>query len=284
MIINKVLKKTIVLFSRGKHLKTEVFRCALYIIAANILFACKDFALNDFEKQISKSPNALEYLINELKTKDKRILFICENHTVVNEEIFLTNNIQKFYDAGVRYIFLESRIPDFALPGNKNYFFYMFYPWTSAGWRYEQIAYFQTILDMCNKKNDPLIMIVPEEGREEVENSGTTANKAFINYRDSFATERIIEILDGDPQSKAIILYGSNHGIKRVIKPDDRHWDYDFERKPMKYLLSEHFGSKIDSYIFFFNNDFLSERKIKNRWKESIEENTNQRILQTGHL
>ncbi|MDR1219271.1 MAG: hypothetical protein LBK73_06625 [Treponema sp.] len=74
------------------------------------------------------APDAVSWLVNAFKTE--KIVFINETHVVINEEMFLTEHLRTCYDAGVRYVFIESELV-------ANDVFVPSYPWMLAGGRLE---------------------------------------------------------------------------------------------------------------------------------------------------
>ena len=107
------------------------------IIIFSILNACLiliAFCVNDARKAYRSSENAIDAIVNEFK--HSKIIAIGEAHERVNEQLFIADNIQALYNAGVRYIFVEGGASlEESLPSSESYNFLMFYPWIGAGWR-----------------------------------------------------------------------------------------------------------------------------------------------------
>jgi hypothetical protein len=51
-------------------------------------------------RALLSAQNAVDFLVDSLERQN--IIMIGENHSYVNEELFLSQNIKKLYDAGVR--------------------------------------------------------------------------------------------------------------------------------------------------------------------------------------
>jgi hypothetical protein len=56
--------------------------------------------VNSFRREYNNSVNAIDTILNELQ--QCKIIAIGEGHTRVNEQLFLANNIDALYNAGVR--------------------------------------------------------------------------------------------------------------------------------------------------------------------------------------
>ncbi|MDR2029034.1 MAG: hypothetical protein LBP93_05790 [Treponema sp.] len=214
-------------------------------------------------REISISaPDALTCILEEIK--NKKIIFIGESHPIVNEELFIAENIGDFYDAGVRYIFDESGIPDYLAIGDENYFFFMFYPWMSAGWRYEGASYYQAVrnLNASLPEEDRIKIIAPESGREDY---SAIEQDDWMNYRDSYAAKAIIAIMDSAvPNEKALIHYGSVHGIKRIQKNKGNNY------KPLGSWLLDHYGNSFASYRFYLPYEVRNSDILIQEWRGTI--------------
>ena len=62
---------------------------------------------------LQNSKNAHEQILEAIHSK--KIVFIGENHTTVFPILYMTQNMEKFYEAGVRYLFLKKMGMDFLL-------------------------------------------------------------------------------------------------------------------------------------------------------------------------
>jgi hypothetical protein len=189
-------------------------------------------------------------LLEELE--HKKILFIGEDHIIINEELFLAENLQKFYDTGVRYIFVESNPDlDIFIPGSKNYYFLLFYPWIIAGWKYETQSLQQAILAFNAKlpEADRIKILSPEPYINSMD-----IYKDILNYRDSNGAETIINIMDKtDNTVKALIFYGSGHANIKIEKNyinELSNIKYDW--MPLAYRLKKHYEDNFASYRFAY--------------------------------
>jgi hypothetical protein len=193
------------------------------------------------------SENSIDVLLRELK--DKKIILIGEDHTLVNEELFVANNLRKLYDSGVRYIFLEGGAATLerSLPGSINYNFIMFYPWMQTAWRYEELLLQKSIIEINNSVpiNEQIKLIFPE--LQDVRND------QIMNYRDSTAAENIIGIMDKtENKEKAIIIYGASHAGTIIIKDYTDVFSNKYDWLPLGYRLKQYYGSDFSSYSFHY--------------------------------
>jgi hypothetical protein len=192
------------------------------------------------------SENSIDALLKELE--NKKVIFIGEYHDLVNEELFVANNLRKLYDSGVRYIFLEGGAAyENSLPGSINYNFLMFYPWMQTGWRYESILLYKSIIELNNLLpiNEQIKVIFPE--------LPDVMNDQLMNYRDSTAAENIISIMDKtENKEKAVIIYGAAHGETVIIKDFIDAFSNKYDYIPLAYRLKQHYGSDFSSYSFYY--------------------------------
>jgi hypothetical protein len=230
-------------------------------------------AVQELQEIQSGAPDAVAYICEEIK--NKKILCIGESHPIVNEELFIAENIRAFYDAGVRYLFDESGIPDYRTIGDEQYVFFMFYPWMSAGWRYEGALYYQAVrnLNASLPEDDRITIIAPESGREDYSLIGPDE---WMNYRDSYAAKTIIDTMDSAaPHDKALIHYGSAHGIKRVQKNSGTPY------KPLGSWLSDHYGNSFASYRFYLPYEIRNSDILIQEWRNTI---TAPKIIVSKHI
>lgn len=238
----------------------SMFRYSLLLAVITILITgCTTLSVKKLETIAAQAPDAAAYLLDELKTK--KIIFINETHTIMNEELFLAEHLQEFYDAGVRYFFSEGNITkESYLP---------IYPWTSTGNRVERRALIQAVvsLEQSTAGTDPFMVVLPEEGKDPNYENHDSANMTdWINYRDEYAVKNIIETLDNaPPEAKAICLFGGAHGVKTVTK-ETQDDGTTMDRIPLGYLLSEHYGSDFISVAFISE----SRPEFEDAWKRLI--------------
>jgi hypothetical protein len=228
----------------------------LLAVITILITGCATSPVKKLETIAAEAPDAAAYLIDELKAK--KIIFINETHTIVNEELFLAEHLQEFYDAGVRYFFSEGDITkESYLP---------IYPWMPTGNRVERRALIQAVasLEQSTAGTDPFKVVLPELGRNQ--NDDPANMTAWLNYRDEYAAKNIIETLDNAPaEAKAICLFGGAHGVKTVTK-ETQDDGTTIDRIPLGYLLSERYGSD------FISLNFIAESrpKFEDAWKRSI--------------
>ncbi|MCR4953610.1 MAG: hypothetical protein K6A43_05990, partial [Treponema sp.] len=210
------------------------------IILLCLLVSCKT------TYNLQNEKNAADLIFEDLRSK--KIVFIGENHSTVFPILWMTENMEKLYDAGMRYLFLEED-GDGYLPDcdYENYKMQIVPPWCTYGWKYEQHL-MQKEIGRVNAlhKDDPIKVIFPEEGvvYPEDYNDGTKV----LNARDLQAQKTIIKIMDeSKPEDKAVMFYGSGHGNKNPDHPynQDELW------YPSGYYLNNHYGSQYSSYIIY---------------------------------
>jgi hypothetical protein len=231
------------------------------IVITDIIAICVIIAASyiiSFRKEYRTSKNAIDEIINEFQYR--KIIALGERHTRVNEELFIADNIQALYNAGVRYIFVEGGPP---LDGK--YLFLMWYPWSNSGWRFEEEALYQAIINLNNTlPSDDVIKIV---STEKIPPDNMTSRAQQWNYRDSSSAETIIEIMDTtSDETKAIIWYGAAHTLTHPWKNYyDAMFSEQFDWIPFGYLLKEHYGSDYSSYYFItdhYNDHIISPKYL----------------------
>jgi hypothetical protein len=232
------------------------------IINVIILFSfpsCGLIVNGEISSVYNRSRNTIDAVIQELS--GKKLIFISETHTGLNEELFLANNIISLYDSGVRYIFLEGGLS--LNKDNDEYTqFPIFYPWREAGWRYENQRLFDTISNFNTGLSDEnkIKIVYPES---TIKSYAITNDNSYLNYRDLIAAENIINIMDGEEDHiKAIICYGEAHGSINLKK------DKITDRVPLGYLLKIRYGEYFGSYVLISGTDYI--RKKVTKWDNIV--------------
>jgi len=214
-----------------------------------------DFILYRINKALPSAPNAIDLLVDRLESQ--KIVIIGEDHNHVNDELFLAENMKKLYDAGVRYFFFEGGASlENAVPGSPDYNFYMFYPWMTSAWRYEEILFYEALLRLNNNLPyaDQIKFIFPQ-----------TIDSQNLNDRDSSNFENITRIMDNvEENTKAIALFGGGHASTRVRRNFIGSQGERFDWIPLGYRLKQYYGSDFSSYNFWPipENDLLLEPKF----------------------
>lgn len=219
------------------------FSSAFYLVSllfALFLTGCSaSLSPERIAEKIAAAPDAGDYIVNSIR--DGKIVFLYEAHDKVNPILFLAGNIDRFYDAGVRYVFFEGGLT--ALPDSPEYGFPMFFPWTSAGWKYEEVALAESVERLNSRLGDSerLRILRAEEGLFSND----------LNERDSYASARIISVMDAaDPLDKAIVFYGGAHGSKTVFRDADIGDKRRYDWKPLGVYLSDYYGTRFSSIGF----------------------------------
>jgi hypothetical protein len=206
-----------------------------------MISGCKSAPENRLEKIAGNAPDAVPYLLNELKTK--RIIFIGDDSTMINDELFLAEHLQSFYDAGVRFIFTENNLV------RATEQFFPAYPWIT-GDRVERDTLKAALasLEQATKQKDPLHVIAAEA--LFIEPAQDFPNQIeWMNYRSERIAAAIIETMDTAPDAKAIVYITSLHGIKTSeMKQVDA--GTQAQQIPLGLRLAEHYGAAFSSFNF----------------------------------
>ena len=202
---------------------------------------------------LQDAKNADEQIFEYLQSK--KIVFIGENHSTVFPILYMTQNMEKFYNTGVRYLFLEEEGDGFFPAGNyDDYRLQIVPPWCTFGWKYE---YHLMELEIARinqlHPDDPINVIFPEKGIIWPEDMNDATK--VLNARDAQAQKTIIQIMDNSKlEDKAIIFYGSGHGMKN---PDHFYSDEALWYSS-GYYLNNHYGDQYASFNIYelINNDY----------------------------
>lgn len=214
-----------------------------------------------------KSKTNLDSIISENK-----ILFIGEDHSVVNPRIFLIENLEQICEQGVKHICMEG----FTLrnPQEEKYDYYCFFPWVSAGSKYEDVLLSQKILEI-NKNLSELAKIKiynPEEELVEKEIEHLSYYEK-LNVRDTETFKFINSLSKKVPkEEKILIFYGYEHGSKKRIK----NWKplgqrlhntrTDFVSINFDYCLQNKTESHIEKQNRFKRYDYLIKQNKKSTY------------------
>lgn len=196
---------------------------------------------------LSHDISPVDKIIDDLQ--NKKVIFIGENHSDVYPVIFMTENIQKFYDMGVRYLFLEGGCPRLRQNYTEdNYSFVVGNPCINMGWKYEYYCFEEVVLRINqNNLSDQLQVIFPEEDIIEFNHSSNEGLAKWMNYRDSYIQKNIIDVLEkSNKEDKAIVFYGSAHGKKYIQKWNENGFEW----------------KTTGSYLYDYYKDLFTNYKI----------------------
>lgn len=218
-----------------KYYKRKILKLFLFI------FICLPVYSNSIKKyDFRKAQNANDNVCTNLL--DKKVVFIGENHDDVVPYSFMTQNIESFYNQGVRYLFLESWNNVMRINQAETYNYrFRFYPiWQTSAWRYEETLFVDEILRINSLyQDDPIKVIFPEKTDEINDDSVTVV----LNTRDNEIQQTIFQILQTSKSwEKAIIFYGNAHGSKKEINYQNQKW------KPTGVYLKEFYKEQFASY------------------------------------
>ena len=76
---------------------------SLLLIFSFLFLSCKEII------DLRNDDTITNAIIKEIK--ERKVVFVGENHNDVYPIIMMSENLEKFYDAGIRYIILESYKP-----------------------------------------------------------------------------------------------------------------------------------------------------------------------------
>ncbi len=239
-------------------LKKQKLIIVLIISFLSVVISCKP----TFDLRVEK--DAAEQIVEDIK--NKKIIFIGNNHDSAFQSLFLKENLFDFYKAGVRYIFLEGNSNHY-IDEQEDYSFYLFPAWARFGYRFEEVLIGDEI-QRINKlyKHDPIKVILPEEGLE-IKSEEWADDTLEKNIRDKFIQKKIIEIMD-NTDSKALILYGDAHGLKKteVWNPSSKnpYWTR------LGFYLDNHYGSEFCTYYFY---PYSTDKRKKVLYSNASENN-----------
>ncbi|MDR0323523.1 MAG: hypothetical protein LBI12_03640, partial [Treponema sp.] len=125
---------------------------------------------------MNEAPDPIDIIIESFR--DTKIIFIGVSHHLVSFNLKTDENLQRLYDAGVRYFLDEGgKLDDnpviteeemLNLSDQENYF-KLFYPWDYAGARYSPEPHFYeriALFNMDKKDEDKIKVIGMESGRQ----------------------------------------------------------------------------------------------------------------------
>jgi hypothetical protein len=195
-------------------------------------------------------PDAKQYILDALA--QNKLVFVGEYHTQLNEELFMAENMQAFYNAGLRYIFVEDNEDYEPLQAP----LLIYPPWRNdvggrtIGGKYEGDVVdraIQTINDAV-PESERIRFIPAEAGYNPTLEEGNDLNK-----RDQQAFKNISTFMEKlPPNKKAMIFYGGDHGIIKPI-PGERiggsGGGEPFLWTPMGAYLKEQYGDNFISMV-----------------------------------
>ncbi len=247
----------------------------LTIIFLSIVISCKP------KFDLRNEKDASVQIVEDLRSK--KIAFIGNDHNGAFQALFLKENLSTFYNTGVRYIFLEGDANHY-LTEHEDYYFNFYPAWAGFGYRYEEVLFGDEI-QKINKlhKEDPITVIFPEEGLIVTENEWKD-DTLLNNIRDKYIQQKIIETMD-NTDSKAIILYGNAHGLKKsevwYSSSENLYWIR------LGYYLDKHYESDFSTYYFYpYSSDgnktvLYSDKKEKSLECKCLSEENTELLVET---
>ncbi len=206
------------------------------------------------------APDATNQILNEISSK--KIIFISENHDEVYPLYYLSENLELFYKAGIRYLFLEEESDNY-MENPEKLILGIFPPWQQQGSKFQYQLFEDKIIELNKShKDDPLIVVWPETGIIFDESDWADTHQ-LMNKRDLQAQKTIIEIMD-NTDKKGLIFYGNGHGQKEAI-----NWDSTSKEPywiPTGYYLNNHYGKDFCTFnIFEFTSNSFRTVSYQNK-------------------
>lgn len=196
--------------------------------------------------------------------KDNKIIFLGENHSIINPRLFLIENLEELCANGVRHICIEGG--SLKNTSDENYNFYCFFQWLSAGAKYEDVLLSNKINEI--NRNLPaskkIVIHNPEKTLIEKDLEELSYYER-LNKRDSLVFEYINTLYSTtSKEEKILIFYGYEHGAKNKIT---KKWNTlgtrleekysDFISLNFDYCLDDKQNSYIKKQNNFCNYDYL---------------------------
>ena len=234
-------------------MKKRKYILCIYALIILLTVSCK----KNYDLRNEKS--AADQIVEDLKTK--KIIFISENHDEVYPIIFLTEHLEKFYEEGLRYIFLEAGDDGFLGDTNlSDYTFNIVPPWSTFACKYEQHLMEIEIQRINNVHKDAPIKVIWPEHNLVLPNSRDVS--IILNCRDNHIQKEIIDVLEkSKPEEKAIVFYGSAHGSKTPEQNYAKH-ELNPNWKTIGVYLSEYYGSNFSSFFLDYFKPYKKEKSV----------------------
>lgn len=192
--------------------------------------------------------DAAHQIVEDIQSK--KIVFLGDEHDWAFPPQFIAENLESFYKAGVRYIFLEEK-SGYYLKMPEHYDSFVYPVWGTWGYKQEEHILTDEITRLNEiYKSDPLIVFWPEE---ELSFTGEDDTHFVLNKRDRTVQKVIIDVMD-NTDKKGLIFYGSAHGLKNPTVFDsaskDPYWTMTGN------YLDKHYGDDFSTFRFIpFNSD-----------------------------
>lgn len=193
---------------------------------------------------LSNEKEAVQQIEEDIKSK--KIVFLGDQHDWAFPPQFIADNLERFYKAGVRYIFLEEK-SGYYLKEPEEYNSFVYPPWETWGYKQEYHALTDEITRL-NKiyETDPLIVVWPEENIIFTEEEYSDTHLA-MNKRDKTVQKIIIDLMDSTDK-KGLIFYGSAHGLKKPTIWDSSSKELYWTMTGV--YLNKHYNEDFSTYRF----------------------------------
>jgi len=250
-------------------MKNKIFLCFSLILC--VLFSSCSINNKKLSKEIesilSKSPDAVEAILEKLEYSDIIFVATSQSHYLLNDTILLSSNLQLLYNTGVRYFLVEGAIGESYKYGwsKEKDFAFPCYPWDYAGIRYGAFDLFHEIYKLNSDKSEQdKIKIIGLQTSMEFVIPGIVSAIDRYNYRDKYMANIAINAIENAKQGEKILVNaGSDHGSKEIFSNafgSKESW------KPLGAYLYEKYKDRFFSlhYITLDENIKISNDSISN--------------------
>lgn len=202
-------------------------RSILLLLLFIFFTSCSEFneASDIVDSILSERPNAVSEIEKILETK--KIIFVgSDDHNLINDVIFFNKeNLQRFYNKGLRYILFEGDVPDDEKQMMEQQVM-IFYPWENVAVQYYEHPILKNIAEINSSLtlNEKIKVVGLERGRTNftIDNKD---EKSIYNYRDEFMFKTAKEFIDNsDDDDKFLILCGAAHGYIKSVNRNGFEW------------------------------------------------------------
>jgi hypothetical protein len=249
-----------------------------FVLIMFAILSCKTKDVNKIVKEtdsiLSEAPDAIEAIIEILK--EKKIVFVGEvSHRLLNEKLSIDTNLQRFYDAGVRYILAEGGIDDGPVYSDEwllKKAIMLFYPWDYVGVRYgaTDIRNNAYLINTGKQEAEKIKYIGLESGRQD-SIPGTSNRAELYNYRDEYMANTAFEFIDNSRvEEKFLVVAGGAHGITEVVR---NSFYFGSSWKPLGAYLKEKYEDNFVSLYYITLDEQLDRDSYKalfeiNEWQD----------------
>jgi hypothetical protein len=269
-------------------MKIVVYKIVYVFLLTSMVCSCASLKTRRIAEKtsviLSDAPDALETILEYFETS--RIVFIGgTSHRLLNDKLFLTQNLPRFYDAGVRYILAEGGKDGDPVDSDEDLQregILLFYPWEFVGVRYEgkgemSLSKKISLLNRGKEERDAIKSVGLESGRTNFADG--TMDADIYNYRDAYMAEIAFKFIDkAAPHEKFLVLAGGPHGATEIFDYTgftSRPW------KPLGAYLKEKYQNDYISLSYITLDEDITRSDY---WKDMLESEEWQGISNTPKI